>query len=350
MSLYTNNADYGGNLKPIIANELRNCSNAIIASGYVSTDILNNFENNIIRLIRKGGEFNLIVGMAFFEGISKSLLRKLVNLHNQIRELDHSNRSGIKLVYSRRFHGKIYCFASNQKLNIYLGSSNFSNTGLGNNLESTILIRNNNTQLKVKKFIKWLSDDRQSAYIDRIDNIIEIDSQKYRDDIVNARIRLDEASTYDVTTIDISELPSFDISLARVDNQKKSNLNAYFGKGRLQRSSGKIIPRNWFEVEIIVDRDTTANSLYPKGEFKVITDDGYTFICQTQSESSNYKNLRSKNNLQILGKWIKMKLQNSGALQPLTPVTSETLAKFGRDFIRLYKIGNNIYYMEFKPN
>jgi len=143
-------------------------------------------------------------------------------------------------------------------------------------------------------------------------------------------------------------LPFIDISLERTNKQTKSNLNTYFGKGRWSRRTGIVVPRNWFEVEIIVDIDTTRNPLYPHGDFKVITDDGYEFECRTQGDYD--KNLRSKNSLSILGKWIKQKLQNSGALTPLTPVTLDTLDEFGSRFIRFYKLADDIYFMEFKPD
>ena len=39
-----------------------------------------------------------------------------------------------------------------------------------------------------------------------------------------------------------------DLSLARVENQKRSNLNAFFGKIRWNRKTGNVIPRDWFEV------------------------------------------------------------------------------------------------------
>ena len=64
-----------------------------------------------------------------------------------------------------------------------------------------------------------------------------------------------------------SNIPYLDLSLARVDNQQRSNLNAFFGKGRWNRKTGTVIPRDWFEVEIIVDIATTKNPIYPQGDF-----------------------------------------------------------------------------------
>ena len=138
--------------------------------------------------------------------------------------------------------------------------------------------------------------------------------------------------------------PYVDISLSRVDAQPRSNLNACFGRGR-ESSTGNVIPRDWYEVEIIVDTATTNNPVYPQGDFTAHTDDGPPFPCSTQGD--NYKNLRSKKDLKILGRWIKGKLEQSGALQQFEPVTSQTLQNYGRDYIRLYKLSDSDYFLEF---
>ncbi|MEG4417433.1 AAA family ATPase [Microcoleus sp. LAD1_D5] len=141
------------------------------------------------------------------------------------------------------------------------------------------------------------------------------------------------------------ETPYVDISLSRVGRQRKSNLNTFFGKGRQNKSTGKVIPRDWYEVELIVDKKTSDNPIYPKGDFIAHTDDGLTFACQTQG--ANYKNFRSKDDLTILGRWIKGKLEKSGVLKQFEPVTIQTIKAYGRDYIRLYKLSNSEYYLEF---
>ncbi len=141
------------------------------------------------------------------------------------------------------------------------------------------------------------------------------------------------------------ETPYIDISLSRVDAQQKSNLNTFFGKGRENTKTGKIPRRDWYEVEIIVEKKTTKNPIYPKGDFTAHTDDGLTFPCSTNGDYN--KNFRSKDDLKILGRWLKGKLEKSGALKQFEPVTSETLQKYGRDYIRLYKLSDSDYYLEF---
>ena len=60
-----------------------------------------------------------------------------------------------------------------------------------------------------------------------------------------------------------------------------------------------------------------------------------------------FKNIRSKHKLEILGQWIKGKLQNANALVPLTPVTQDTLDQYGHNTIKFYKMAEGKYYIEF---
>ena len=53
----------------------------------------------------------------------------------------------------------------------------------------------------------------------------------------------------------------FDLPLK---TEAKSNLNTYFGKGRLATSTGAIRPRHWYEVELIVPIEITTADGYPK--------------------------------------------------------------------------------------
>ena len=348
MTLFTNNNKHGGYFESHLSHQLGSCKSGVIATGYISSKTVNNYKPSILKIVKKGGSFDLIVGMAFYEGLKNLQLQTLTSLHEDIRSINPDG-GGVKLVYVQKFHGKIYNLTHANRKCIYLGSSNFSETGLRDNLEGTVEINNDGTKDEIEKFLEWLNNENQSAYIDKIDGLKITDLKSFRKGgIVKPKIESNEATKYDISSISTNNLPYIDISLSRkVHTRQKSSLNTYFGKGRWQRSTGKVIPRNWFEGEIIVDVATTRNRLYPKGNFKVITDDGYSFECRTQGDYN--KNLRSTGNLHILGKWIKLKLQKEGALEPLTLVTSETFERFGQENLRLYKISKDVYFMEFKP-
>lgn len=141
----------------------------------------------------------------------------------------------------------------------------------------------------------------------------------------------------------------FDIPL-KGDVSQRSGLNASFGKGRINKQ-GFILPRSWYEVELIVPKDITEKFGYPKAnsetaQFDVITDDGWRFRCKVSGDYS--KNFRSEDDLKILGCWIKGRLENAGVLRPGEKITDTTLARYGRKSLRMVKIKDtSLWYLDF---
>ena len=93
-------------------------------------------------------------------------------------------------------------------------------------------------------------------------------------------------------------------------------------------------------MELIVPKTVTTLPGYPQSKtpeavFDVITDDGWTFKCKVSGDFS--KNFRSEGDLKILGKWLKGRLENAGALIVGTPVTNATLQTYGRNSFKLTK-------------
>ena len=88
----------------------------------------------------------------------------------------------------------------------------------------------------------------------------------------------------------------------------------------------------------------------PPGDFTVVTDDGWSFECRRQGDYG--KNIRSKPTLLILGKWVKGRLEASGALRTGDLVTDETLDSYGRGDIRFTQIEDESshWYLDFSVN
>ena len=63
--------------------------------------------------------------------------------------------------------------------------------------------------------------------------------------------------------------------------------------------------------------------------------------------SAGYKAITTKGNREILGEYIKGKLEREGCLERLETITIDTLRNYGRDYISLKKIKNKSYYLEF---
>jgi NgoFVII restriction endonuclease len=96
---------------------------------------------------------------------------------------------------------------------------------------------------------------------------------------------------------------------------------------------------------LIANKDLISQTEYPKGDFIAYTDDGYVIPMRTQGD--NYKNIRSKDSLQIFGMWLKGKLERSDSLKKYEPITQETLIEYGSDRLIFYKIDEGKYYLEF---
>lgn len=309
-----------------------------IAVGYVASDTITEFRKNFIRVANNGGLVRVLVGMAFFEGLSDYKRTLLEELDVELKAI--SNGNGIYLPYARRYHGKIYDVVKNSNRRIFVGSNNFSNNAFKLNLECSVEVSDKVSQNKVHSYVDYLFSGNVSARINKTQ-------------IPVAGVPAKKFVTLQTTVLpiinDITKLPYFEIDMESVASHQRSNLNVYFGKGRLSRGTGKIAPRPWYEVELINPVKVTKSPNYPHGNFTLLTSDGYKIPMSTNGDY--HKNMRSsgteKGSLQLLGQWIKGRLQSAGALQQYQPITSETFEIYGKHNLRLYKIDKNTYYTDF---
>lgn len=334
--IYTNTDNHNGKFLDVVDRSFARAQNVDIASGYTSLDILNKYEADFIRLATNGGRVRLLVGMAFYEGLSQSKLDMLMHMSSDLQALNSSN--GVFVCYVRKFHGKIYRFDDQ----VFIGSSNFSRSGLSENIEATIPVSDEQNKRSITTFLEDLFHEDMAVHLDKADIVVP-GSSKFKQRVSIAT--LSDLQRYDPSSIKPASLEFFDYSLARVATSEKSSLNVYFGKGRWSRATGKVKPRDWYEVELIAKNELSRQDIYPKGNFTAYTDDGYVIPMRTSGDY--HKNIRSQGNLKLLGMWIKSKLQDSGALVPLTPVTQDTLDQYGRDSIRFHKVSDTKYYVQF---
>lgn len=338
--MFTNIASHGGKFLDVVDQKISTATDILIATGYTSYDILTRYRNQFIRISNNGGCAKLLLGMAFYEGLAANKLAFLQNLSAELESINES--CGVFVTYSGKFHGKVYKFINNGQEEIYLGSSNFSRSGLSENIETTALITNESTIDRVNQFLDFLLSPDNAVSISNADITVP-GTTRYIEHI--SLETLDDLARYDQSTIHTTQIPYFQFPLSRIVANEKSSLNVYFGKGRLNRQTGFIRPRPWYEVELIANSEIYRNPIYPHGDFSAYTDDGYIIPMKTSGD--NFKNIRSRGNLRILGQWIKGKLQRSNALIPLTPVTEDTLDIYGNDVIKFYQIDDSRYYMEF---
>lgn len=316
-----------------------------IAVGYITADSLSELQN-IIKL-NHINKFNLTIGMHYFDLFTAVEYKAAKGLNNYLKE---NNFGEVRLVTPFRFHGKMYSYSKNREpFAGIIGSNNLSSIVENNNrvYEASFLLKDKQNSLNMYNFIQKLN-------VTSAQNIDDLSISKFK----NANPLLEnhefvekltpmELSNYLMHKTDIS----FEIPIKGADEGAgKSNLNVCFGEGRKDKR-GLIKPRHWYEVELIVPKNVTSQVGYPQGKtvdacFDVITDDGWKFKCKVSGDYS--KNFRSENDLKILGRWLKGRLENSGALDVGQPVTSKVLETYGRHSFSLTKSDlNNLWFLNF---
>ncbi len=339
MTMYTNVDEHGGAFSAVLDAEFATADNITIASGYTGLSTINRFQDRLIDITRNGGESKLLLGMALYQGLGQQHLDVLNQLNETLTR--HNATSGVYIANGRPYHGKIYKFDSNGVSNVYVGSSNFSANGIQANIECTVPVLDASRDTVID-FLDDLYSPEYSARLDKVNINVKGKTKLITNKIKNVWNNLE---THQKRYQNIITRQFFSIDLNRIVENPKSNLNVYFGKGRKNEKTGIIKPRSWYEVELISDEEERDSLLYPRGNFLAYTDDGLVIPMATNGDY--FKNIRSKNGLQILGIWIKGKLEKAGALDKYELVTQDTLKEYGSHEIRFYHLQGNEYYMTF---
>ncbi len=303
---------------------LEGADNVKIATGFISSDSLIELAK-IIELNEKPN-IELLIGMHYFSGFTKAQYDSAITLHNILQE---KKRGAVYISTSTMFHGKLYSFANAEKsYGALVGSSN-----LGSMVKSSSGLYEADCYFDDDINIKQVDNTISNLVRDigiKI-NDVSIESFNKHNVLLDNHYGVSNIPTEDLVKIrDTKTDTIFEIP---VKTEEKSNLNIFFGKGRVS-PRGFAVPRPWYEAEFIVPVNVTRQSGYPKDrDITVYTDDGWSFKCKSQGQ--NAKNFRSKGDLQILGRWIKGKLELSGALKIGRPVTEEVLSNYGNNKVKL---------------
>lgn len=316
-----------------------------IASGYISADALAELKK-IVEVNQKPF-LELIIGMHGFDGFTQLQFDAARYLNDF---LTANNIGEVRIVKTFKFHGKMYSF-SKKKVAFagILGSSNLSSVLDNQNLyEADLYINEGGLVNEIDSFIARLSKDASVSLDGFVPRIVEDTNT-----LLEGHEGVEEPSIEDRQTVFLSRTQlSFKIPIKPAEEAPQSNLNAFFGKGRENRK-GFVKPRHWYEVELIVPKEITDRTGYPKAGFPeresiitVYTDDGWKFDCKISGDYS--KNFRSDNDLKILGRWIKGRLEKKGVLKIGEPVTIETLRRYGRDNFDLIATSKpNVWILDF---
>ncbi len=318
-----------------------------IAVGYITADSLAELKQTIA-YNSNIETLNLLIGMHRWDKFTKLEYQAAIDLNDYLRD---ENRGEVRLVIPFKFHGKLYCYSDrNGAFAGIIGSNNLSSIveSGSRTYEASSLFREPKYAGEMRTFIEQLS-------VRAADNLANCEISDFRQSnrLLENHEHVEKVP-HDSLADCISALSNTRFVIPLVKDGKvprKSNLNVFFGKGRLSTRTGVIQPRHWYEVELIVPSTVTSLPGYPQketpsGVFDVITDDGWKFSCKVSGDYS--KNFRSEDDLKILGKWIKGRLENAGVLEVGQPVTPETFQQYGRDNFTLTKVGlGNLWYLDF---
>lgn len=320
--------------------------NLKIASGYISADALIDLKS--IVEANGGPHIELNIGMHYFDGLTKQQAEAVEDLNNTLRS---KNLGGVYFVVTFPFHGKIISFKNHEQvIGGLIGSSNLTNiveSKTSRQYEVDYRLPDNDC-IELENFITRLKETTTRPF-DEIDvKIIES-----KNNLLDEQYGVSKA---DIQVIElVKSNPEFEYEFCiplKTDDATRSNLNTFNGKGR-ENKQKFVMPRSWYEVELIVPKSVATQPGYPQsdkhgngGVINVVTDDGWSFSCKVSGDFS--KNLRSEKDLKILGKWLKGRLEHAGALKTGELCSQRTLDMYGRSNFTLAKLKDqDLWYLDF---
>lgn len=323
---------------------LARSENLDIAVGYITADSLVELQ----QLVEQNNltEMNLTIGMHYLERFTRVQYNAAKGLNDYLLE---NGKGQVRLVTPFKYHGKLYSYSDGMGTFAgIVGSNNLGSIVEGGSrvYETSFLIDDHQQAESIRSFIRQLNRDATS-------NISDCDIQQFNE---NNPVLEEHENVHRATPQEIAECISalttttFEIPIKGAEVSPQSNLNVFFGRGRVSQN-GLVKPRHWYEVELIVPRNVAMQPGYPRAQtpeavFQVVTDDGWKFSCKVSG--TNNKNFRSEGDLKILGKWLKGRLENAGVLTVGSLVTNDTLRRYGRDTFTLTKTSiPNTWYLDF---
>ncbi len=308
-----------------------------ITTGYISISSIlflkENIESDNLPPI------SLTVGMHAFDHFTQAQYDAVYSLADYVKA---TSLGQVQICTAFPFHGKIYSFRKNSKpFSAIMGSSNL--TALE---ESRLRIFEADIKLTEEPILRDISSLQSEIESKSTTPFLDWTPKKIKKTVAPIS-GLPDVQKVSKSTVLQTKNDSKAVFKLRLKPEARSNLNVYFGKGRLNTRTGLIRPRPWYEIEVIVSSDITSNTGFPfKREFEVITDDGWRFMCKTSGDYS--KNFRSEGGLIILGSWIKGRMEAAGALKVGELITKEHLKKYGTEHLILKSTSDlNLFYLSF---
>lgn len=312
-----------------------------IAVGYVSKAALKELQRLVNETEIK--RICLTIGMYYHEGMPEGTYNVAAALNE-----DWIGRGigEVRLVRAFKYHGKAYVFYKGGKpFSAVIGSHNLGAIKLeATNLyqyELSAVTEEPDELDEVSSHVKKIMLSKCSANISDLKDVPLI--REVNKALVNqkfvSKVTPEEMVEYKKRITEVSfELPLKVPEDHKDFSMRGSNINVCYASGR---------KRVWWELEMVVSKSIRDIPGYPLHQkpFMAITDDGWKFQAWTCGQ--NNKNLYSKDDLKIMGRWLKGRLVAAGLVEPVNRVESDQdgkgiithkmLNKYGRDTITLTK-------------
>lgn len=335
------------NFRNAFENNLVGCNSIKIASGYIGASEIVNYKSKLCDISNSGGLVHIIHGMGGVEGLRKNLYKKLIELDADLKKTNKKN--GV-FVHRTHYHGKMYITGTETSSKVLIGSSNFSMSGFGRNLELNYCHSDVETNTQASLLFDRLKSNSFLINKIKLPNRTkqEIKQKKY--------------GNFNPSIFNTPPDKSIEIRVTEA-----SNLNLFLSKGRLNRATGVYTPRPFNEIELTIGskdikdlRKYLPDQLEP-AEFDAVTDIGTTFKVKFKRKTSGKYDMRTLHHTgidfmstgredggrKLLGQYMKGKLMQNGLLNFGDPVTDDVLIEYGKFHLDLYFIGNGVVYLKF---
>lgn len=340
-NLITNECD-ALQARHFILNSLKDCKVAKIASGYIGLGAFKEALEPFKRILESGGQVTLILGLGYWEGISPELEKLLREFHNLA--IGINKNSGVFFCQKQRFHGKFYIFENGDDHWASIGSSNFSDTGFGNWLESNAKICNPTELQLLQEYFSRLKKLNAKPI-----NLLKFPSRKKE---LKKKV---STKTIGIPT-NIKSLPiAFKL---KIKPQPRSHINLFAGVGR-KNLKGVYILRPWYEAELGVGKKEMATlaAYVPatKTPFRInlVDDRGNVMPALFKRKTANSasqntlldgSDFMTENRIE-LGRFIKDRLLDAGLLKYGELINEDILDIYGNDSLEFRAIpGRKNYY------
>lgn len=292
-----------------------------VLSGYVSPDyvasILEKYEELVLEVI---------VGMTSHEGISKWN-------HEQFKEISRKYVGRVNISYQIERpgnHRKVYWWVKEKQIEnkIFIGSANFTVNGFTN--QNEILVES--TQSNIDEVFEDLSTILcTESQVEQKIKLFEAIPFTYH--LVNPSGEVEAKPVLQVGDVEYSDYVELELTGRGGEVQARAGLNWGQREGRNADQAYISVPKG------IHDQHP---DFFPqlKKSFKIITDDNQIMVCVMAQ--ANRKAIQTKDNSE-LGRYFRSRL----GLRSGEMIVKENLEQYGRNNIRIFKLEDDLFYMDF---